>query len=439
MPNKPILFVANIFLAILIGCASQQGVVGERNFDESPAEELLEEPVDAFEDEEEGVFEDEEGIFQEPDAYYEAPREELLEEQAEASEEMEESNRHLTRLERLRLQAAEEIEERDLDEPPAEEFLEEQVGVFEDEEERVFEDEEGIFPVFQESDAQAVETTVYTIYLDPLVAVACQVDKNKTFFEFDSAKLTPNAKQRLDQIAQCLESGALQDQRVALIGHADPRGPESYNDDLARQRAENVAQYLYRQGIPADRIDVVSLGEKFAEVNQQGYRFERRVSIVPGNPYGAFNAWDRNRDKRVTPEEFQQGMAQNGTFAPWDRNRDQQLTQDEFAHSLFTVWNIDRADGLTQEEFKAGADTWFGDDYADDFDTWDLNGDEFLEPQEFTTGFAELDVWNDWDADRSGWLTKREWNEGLFELWDENQDEILTEEEFYVIDYGSRD
>lgn len=322
--------------------------------------------------------------------------------------------------------------EEPIEEVMEEELLDGQAGVI-DEEEDVFEDEQRYL---RELDAPAGGLTAYPIYLDPMVATACNVDKNKTFFEFNSAKLAPEAKQRLDQIAQCLENGALQNQRVALMGHADPRGREPYNYDLARQRAEKVAQYLHRQGIPPGRMDVVSLGEKFARAGRQNYQYDRRVAITVGNPYGAFNAWDMNRNQRTSKKEFQRAMPQTGAFTQWDRNRDQQITQDEFANTLFLIWNIDRAGGLSEEEFKAGANTWFGDEYLYDFNTWDLNDNYILESNEFITGFDALELWNDWDIDNSGGLTESEWNEGLYKIWDIDQDGFLSEEEFYGADYG---
>ena len=50
---------------------------------------------------------------------------------------------------------------------------------------------------------------------------------------------------------------------VALSGHADALGRESYNDRLGSARAETVKRYLMEKlGLSADSIRVVSYGEK---------------------------------------------------------------------------------------------------------------------------------------------------------------------------------
>jgi outer membrane protein OmpA-like peptidoglycan-associated protein len=42
--------------------------------------------------------------------------------------------------------------------------------------------------------------------------------------------------------------------RIDVIGHADPSGPRATNEELARLRAEQVANELAARGAPADRM-----------------------------------------------------------------------------------------------------------------------------------------------------------------------------------------
>ena len=67
-------------------------------------------------------------------------------------------------------------------------------------------------------------TTVTGITVERSLAEACKVPLPETFFEFDSAKLEPQAPYALDSIAKCLSTGPLQGQDVLLVGRADPRG-----------------------------------------------------------------------------------------------------------------------------------------------------------------------------------------------------------------------
>jgi outer membrane protein OmpA-like peptidoglycan-associated protein len=88
--------------------------------------------------------------------------------------------------------------------------------------------------------------------------------EERVFFGNDEASLRPEGKQELDRIAQLYKQRQPGENWSALrvSGHADQRGPESYNMELSRERAENVRAYLTTQGVPASIIDVKAYGEE---------------------------------------------------------------------------------------------------------------------------------------------------------------------------------
>ncbi len=49
--------------------------------------------------------------------------------------------------------------------------------------------------------------------------------------------------------------------KLMVVGHADVRGPKSYNQALSARRAEAAKNYLIAQGIPADKIETRSEGK----------------------------------------------------------------------------------------------------------------------------------------------------------------------------------
>lgn len=79
------------------------------------------------------------------------------------------------------------------------------------------------------------------------------------FFEFDSANLTPEAQQVLDQAAQSVQEGRYT--QVNIVGHADRAGPSDYNMRLSMQRANAVANYLAAQGVEQQEMMVQAEGE----------------------------------------------------------------------------------------------------------------------------------------------------------------------------------
>lgn len=94
-------------------------------------------------------------------------------------------------------------------------------------------------------------------------------------FKFNSAKLTDDAKQQLDQIGKG-QVGSMKRYFVAIQGFTDKIGPDDYNLQLSRRRAEAVQNYLVMTyNIPVYRIQIVGLG-KDKPVNDQKTKDDRQ-------------------------------------------------------------------------------------------------------------------------------------------------------------------
>jgi OmpA-OmpF porin, OOP family len=94
-------------------------------------------------------------------------------------------------------------------------------------------------------------------------------------FKFNSAKLTDEAKQQLDQLGSS-KVGGMKRYFVAIEGFTDKTGTPEYNLELSRRRAQAVQTYLVAQhNIPVYRIQIVGLG-KDKPVNEEKTRDERQ-------------------------------------------------------------------------------------------------------------------------------------------------------------------
>lgn len=81
-------------------------------------------------------------------------------------------------------------------------------------------------------------------------------------FQFDSFRLTDEARQVLDGVAAVLRDPGMQDKVIEIEGHADAHGPDGYNLQLSQLRARSVRAYLIEEhGIEADRLNSVGRGE----------------------------------------------------------------------------------------------------------------------------------------------------------------------------------
>ncbi|MEW6166128.1 MAG: OmpA family protein [Pseudomonadota bacterium] len=99
-------------------------------------------------------------------------------------------------------------------------------------------------------------------------------------FEFDSARLTPEALEILDGVAETLQ--AYPNVRVDVEGHTDYIGTDAYNQGLSERRAIAVKDYLVEKGIEADRMNPVGYGESQPiDTNEtvEGREKNRRVEL----------------------------------------------------------------------------------------------------------------------------------------------------------------
>lgn len=99
----------------------------------------------------------------------------------------------------------------------------------------------------------------------------------QVYFDTNSAVLDSTARMSLAELAA--RSGA-----IAVIGHADIRGPEAFNRTLSKQRAEAVAAELIARGVTHARIRIAYAGAAEASTTGPLWR-DRRVEIqIGGNP-----------------------------------------------------------------------------------------------------------------------------------------------------------
>ncbi|MEQ8456064.1 MAG: OmpA family protein [Sandaracinaceae bacterium] len=80
------------------------------------------------------------------------------------------------------------------------------------------------------------------------------------FFPTDEATLDEDDRSALDALARCLR-GTPDSEHVTIVGGADPRASEAYNEQLARQRAEAVASHLRESGVREGSFEIRPVGE----------------------------------------------------------------------------------------------------------------------------------------------------------------------------------
>jgi peptidoglycan-associated lipoprotein len=129
--------------------------------------------------------------------------------------------------------------------------------------------------------AKSDEGTSGTLNISPDIRAACGISEVEAFFAFNSSVVRRGDAPVLDKLAVCFTTGPLAGRRMRLVGHADPRGEDSYNLALGERRANGVKNYLVKAGINDSQGDVTSRGEMDATgADESSWAKDRRVDVV---------------------------------------------------------------------------------------------------------------------------------------------------------------
>jgi len=103
-------------------------------------------------------------------------------------------------------------------------------------------------------------------------------------FEYNSAKLTPDATRYLESLAKALQGGSLSRYIYAIQGHTCNLGKKDYNQKLSLKRAESVMAFLSTAtGFPKEQFEVEGLGDTkpvVANDTEENRQKNRRVVII---------------------------------------------------------------------------------------------------------------------------------------------------------------
>ncbi|MDD4954633.1 MAG: OmpA family protein [Candidatus Omnitrophica bacterium] len=93
----------------------------------------------------------------------------------------------------------------------------------------------------------------------PSLLIKKIVKNVKIYFDFDSASLRSDARGILESAVRTLNKNP--ETNILITGNCDTRGSENYNLKLGRNRADVVKNFMIENGIPEERIKIVSRGK----------------------------------------------------------------------------------------------------------------------------------------------------------------------------------
>lgn len=115
------------------------------------------------------------------------------------------------------------------------------------------------------------------------------------YFDFDKYNIRKDAAEVLAKVVYVLLQD-LETSEVYLTGHTDSRGPDSYNEQLSKQRVEFVKKWLVEKGVSPNRIRTEARGERQVAVWCKGV-LSREV-----DPDACLSASEHQLNRRVEIE-----------------------------------------------------------------------------------------------------------------------------------------
>lgn len=100
----------------------------------------------------------------------------------------------------------------------------------------------------------------------------------RVFFDYDSDALREAGMRQLDAVVEHWRAWGERYDRLEVSGHADVRGPETYNLELSARRAEAVRDYLTSHGVPAGVLDLHAWGESAPAIPDATTEYEHQVN-----------------------------------------------------------------------------------------------------------------------------------------------------------------
>ena len=131
-----------------------------------------------------------------------------------------------------------------------------------------------------QSNVKSTSSQVKTVTLEHKTVNSVDLENKRIYFSLDNSSLDYKQSSFLKKQAESLLNN--KNMKVSVEGHADERGTDAYNDKLALQRANTVANELIKNGVEKDRINITSYGKSdplYKGHNESSWHLNRRVDV----------------------------------------------------------------------------------------------------------------------------------------------------------------
>lgn len=228
---------------------------------------------------------------------------------------------------------------------------------------------------------------------------------------------------KLEIIAQVTDNNQLDNVRVVLN---EPGGGSRVLSDVTITLYTNFKKF---------EINEMHLIPKHAPPGDYTLTVEAKdkgLNVALGSRTFALHALDINHTafagsfyKAMLSSKFTQNLLNNG-YSPWDYG----YAYDKVWVSvvMFMIVDTDNNSYISEAEWES-----FNSDFSfrnQSWAQWDENSDGNLELRELHNGLSNLNIFTDWDSNQDELFDTKEIADGIFNLWDLNNDGLLSKDEY---------
>jgi outer membrane protein OmpA-like peptidoglycan-associated protein len=215
--------------------------------------------------------------------------------------------------------------------------------------------------------------------LRPSLLIRKIIKNVKIYFDYDKAGLRKDATPILKDAVRALNTNP--QAAILITGNCDTRGTEAYNEKLGRKRADAVKNYMLDNGIPEERIRIISRGKLDAvahvtdlvgmqkERNAQFMVAEVEEIMIPAPPSGSSGT----EIEKVIPPDAQK--LEEGKFV--EEKKEEVESEIKVSTKEYIVQKGDSLSKIAQKEM-GGAHRW---KYL-----YELNKDKIKNPNKLKAG-----------------------------------------------------
>lgn len=146
----------------------------------------------------------------------------------------------------------------------------------------VYLDNVAVKPVKEKTECSCENEILAGMVVDPPLQLSeyKKVKLDDILFDFDKDALTTDANKQLDEVYKLLKKNRAM--YMEISGHTDIIGPDGYNLELSKRRAQRVINHLSAKGIATERLKIAFFGSKQPAVENttdDGRAQNRRVEF----------------------------------------------------------------------------------------------------------------------------------------------------------------